>query len=97
MDISHEFCKSLGDTEIFLGAYSKTLSQGPEDSVVRITIGNTPWNGQGVMLYIGEYGVLTNADSQEDVMTLIRLLNGGRMDHPYIEEYDCDEEDEDGI
>ena len=86
MRITREWIKSLnGFVQEMPGTYTRTLSRGPEDSLVSISVGATPWNGHGVMVYIGGFGVLTSAESQEDVLTLLRLLVNGRIDNPDCE------------
>ena len=87
-ELTREWVEANGFKGPEIGMFHRKLSEGPDDSEVSLMIGTTPWNGFGVMLYMGGYGVLTNATTQEDVKELIRLLDGGRMDHPYIEETD---------
>lgn len=61
----------------------RELSRGPGDTILFVSVGRTTFNAPGVMVWVGGFGVVANAVTCEDVLALIRLLEGARIDHPY--------------
>ncbi len=94
MQITQEWLTSRGFVAEKILGYVLHLSDGPGDTELDILVGNFPFNGPCVTVYIGGFGVGTNAATQQDIDDLIRLLRGAIIDHPDEAWIDCDEEAE---
>lgn len=78
-----------------LFGYSRLLSEGPGDSELRVNFGTYPFNDLCISIIVGGFGVVTNCANLADLKELIRLLDGGAIDHPHEAWFDGDEEDDD--
>jgi len=82
-DITPEWLESKGFEKRELGYYVRHLTEGPADTKVFLAVGNFPFNCFRVTLFVGGIGVASCAAYQLEVQQLIRLFEGGRVDHPY--------------
>lgn len=92
-NITLEWLESIGfKLEPNFGAV-KDIAEGPEETSLAICVGNHPWNSPAVTILIAGFGIVLPLLSRDDLTTLLRLLEGAQIDHPYAMEIDDDEFD----
>jgi hypothetical protein len=87
VELTEEWLKQRGFEHDPAMGWSLLLAKGCRDAEVSIHFGNYPRNGQEFALCVSGYGIIPNVQTLEDVDTLIRLLKGAPMDHPYESEF----------
>jgi hypothetical protein len=95
--LTNKWLESHGFKRDEFYGYSRELSppQGEGASSLLLTVGNYPANEPCCCLVVGGFGVVTNAGSNADIESLIRLFEDAFIDHPDEVWADLDDECDD--
>ncbi len=91
--ITIEWLEQNGFSRDRFFGFIRELSTGPEEITLCIAVGTYPFNVPCVSLVVGGFGIVTKAGTPEDVLTLIRLMDGAPLDHPYSAEIEASDEE----
>ncbi len=92
--MSVEWLEANGFKRSPLLGYVRHLSDGPEDTRLDIAFGTYPLNELCVSIIIAGFGIVTSAENTDDILALVRMLEGSPIDHPYVAEIDNKDFDE---
>lgn len=83
LPLTPAWCEANGFSRDQFFGYVRELSEGPGDTTLLIAVGNYPTNALCCSVVVGGYGIVANVKGTADILTLIRLLDGAHLDHPY--------------